>query len=142
MKTIQTDVRYADWLMQWLENYVRPSVKVRTYERYRLIVQQHINQSVGNVALDGLSPLVLQSFVTRLLQRGNRKTGKGLSANSVNAVIAVIQGSLRAAHNLGLTQEYTADKIKRPKLKEKPVECLTLAEQKKNRASRVAGKEG
>ena len=76
MKTIQTDVRYADWLMQWLENYVRPSVKARTYERYRLIVQQHINQSVGNVALDGLSPLVLQSFVTRLLQRGNRKRAK------------------------------------------------------------------
>ena len=140
MKTIQTDVRYADWLMQWLENYVRPSVKARTYERYRLIVQQHINQSVGNVALDGLSPLVLQSFVTRLLQRGNRKTGKGLSANSVNAVIAVIQGSLRAAHNLGLTQEYTADKIKRPKLKEKPVECLTLAEQKQIEQAVLNGK--
>ena len=140
LKTIQTDVRYADWLMQWLENYVRPSVKARTYERYRLIVQQHINQSVGNVALGGLSPLVLQSFVTRLLQRGNRKTGKGLSANSVNAVIAVIQGSLRAAHNLGLTQEYTADKIKRPKPKEKPVECLTLAEQKKIEQAVLQGK--
>ena len=92
------------------------------------------------MALGGLSPLVLQSFVTRLLQRGNRKTGKGLSANSVNAVIAVIQGSLRAAHNLGLTQEYTADKSKRPKPKEKPVECLTLAEQKKIEQAVLQGK--
>ena len=24
---------YIDWLIQWLENYIRPSVKVRTYER-------------------------------------------------------------------------------------------------------------
>lgn len=140
MKTIQTNVRYADWLMQWLENYVRPSVKARTYERYRLIIQQHIKENLGNVALDGLSPLVLQSFVTKLLQNGNRKTGKGLSANSVNAVIAVIQGSLRTAHNLGLTQEYTADKIKRPKLKEKPVECFTLAEQKKIEQAVLQGK--
>lgn len=31
---------------------------------------------------------------------------------------------------LGLTKAYTADKLKRPKLKEKPVECFTFAEQK------------
>lgn len=28
---------YTDWLRTWLENYIRPSVKVRTYERYKLI---------------------------------------------------------------------------------------------------------
>ena len=64
------------------------------------------------------------------MQSGNRKTGKGLSPNSVNAVISVIQNSLKMAHLLGLTKEYTADKLKRPKLAEKPVECFSLAEQK------------
>lgn len=64
--------------------------------------------------LNDLSPLVLQSFITELLQSGNRKTGKGLSANSVNAVISVIQSSFKTAHLLGLTKEYTADKLKRP----------------------------
>ena len=62
---------------------------------------------------------------------GKREENKGLSANSVNAVISVIQSSLKTAHLLGLTREYTADKLKRPKLKEKPVECFTLAEQKR-----------
>lgn len=123
-------MKYIDWLIQWLENYIHPSVKVRTYERYRLIVEQHIKEKIGGIELDGLSPLVLQSFITELLQSGNRKTGKGLSANSVNAIISVIQSSLKTAHLLGLTREYTADKLKRPKLKEKPVECFTLAEQK------------
>ena len=123
-------MKYIAWLMQWLENYVRPSVKVRTYERYRLIIEQHIKNKIGGIELDGLSPLVLQSFITELLQSGNRKTGKGLSANSVNAVISVLQNSLKTAHLLGLTAEYTADKLKRPKLNEKPVDCFTLAEQK------------
>ena len=90
--------------------------------------------------LDGLSPLALQSFITGLLQSGNRKTGKGLSANSVNAVISVIQSSLKTAHLLGLTKEYTADKLKRPKLKEKPVECFTLAEQKQIEYAILNGK--
>ena len=140
MITQQTNIKYIDWLTQWLENYIRPSVKVRTYERYRLIIEQHIKDKIGGIDSDCLSPLVLQSFITELLQSGNRKTGKGLSANSVNAVISVIQSSLKTAHLLGLTKEYTADKLKRPKLKEKPVECFTLAEQKQIERSILNGK--
>ena len=130
MITKQMNIKYIDWLMQWIENYIRPSVKMRTYERYKLIVEQHIKDKIGSMELNELSPLVLQRFVTELLQSGNKKTGKGLSANSVNAVISVIQSSLRTAHLLGLTTEYAADKLKRPKIQEKPVECFTIAEQK------------
>lgn len=133
-------MKYIDWLIQWLENYVRPSVKVRTYERYMLIIQQHINDRIGGFELHDLSPLVLQQFITNLLQNGNKKTGKGLSANSVNAVISVIQSSLKTAHLLGLTKEYTADKLKRPKLKEKPVECFPLVEQKQIEQAILNGK--
>lgn len=133
-------MKYIDWLNQWLEVYIRPSVKVRTYERYKLIIEQHIKDNIGNFDLDDLSPLVLQSFITVLLQNGNLKTGAGLSANSVNAVISVIQSSLKTARLLGLTKEYTADKLKRPKLKEKPVECFTLAEQKRIEQAVMNGK--
>ena len=133
-------MKYIDWLIQWLENYIRPSVKVRTYERYRLIIEQHIKDKIGDMEMNGLSPLVLQEFITGLLRNGNRKTGKGLSANSVNAVISVIQSSLKTAHLLGLTKEYTADKLKRPKIKEKPVECFTLAEQKQIERAVLNGK--
>ena len=133
-------MKYIDWLNSWLENYVRPSVKVRTYERYKLIIEKHIKDKIGNMELDGLSPLALQSFITELLHTSNKRTGKGLSANSVNAVISVIQSSLKAAHMLGLAKEYTADKLKRPKLKEKPVECFTLAEQKQIEQAVLNGK--
>ena len=133
-------MKYIDWLIQWLENYIRPSVKVRTYERYKLIVEQHIKDKIGGVELSDLSPLILQPLITELLQGGNKKTGKGLSASSVNAVISVIQSSLKTAHFLGLTKEYTADKLKRPKLKEKPVECFSLAEQKQIEHAILNGK--
>lgn len=131
---------YIDWLIQWLENYIRPSVKVRTYERYTLIIELHIKGKIGSIKLDDLSPILLQQFITELLQSGNRKTGKGLSPNSVNAVISVIQSSLKTAHLLGLTKEYTADKLKRPKLAEKPVECFSLTEQKMIEQAILTGK--
>ena len=133
-------MKYKDWLIQWLENYIRPSVKVRTYERYKLIVEQHIKDKIGGVELSDLSPLILQPLITELLQGGNKKTGKGLSASSVNSIISVMQSSLKTAHLLGLTNEYTADKLKRPKRKEKPVECFTLAEQKQIEQAVLNGK--
>lgn len=59
------------------------------------------------------------------------KNGTGLSPNSVNSIITVIQGSLETACRIGLSNEYTANKIKRPKVIEKQVSCFTQSEQKK-----------
>lgn len=133
-------MKYMDWLNEWLKNYVLPSVKIRTYERYSLIVNLHIRDKIGMLELDDLTPLLLQQYITELLQSGNRKTGKGLSANSVNAIISVLQSSLKTANFLGLTAEYTADKVKRPKLKEKSVECFSLKEQKQIEQAILSGR--
>ena len=133
-------MKYMDWLNEWLKNYVLPSVKIRTYERYSLIVNLHIRDRIGMLELDDLTPLLLQQYITELLQSGNRKTGKGLSANSVNAIISVLQSSLKTANFLGLTAEYTADKVKRPKLKEKSVECFSLKEQKQIEQAILSGR--
>jgi integrase len=42
-----------------------------------------------------------------------------------------LQNSLKTAHLIGLTPEYVANKIKRPKTVEKQVDCFTIREQKK-----------
>ena len=133
-------MKYIEWLKIWLENYIKPSVKVRTYERYSLIVDKHIAKDLGECEIKTLSALVLQNYITQLLRNGNCKTGKGLSANSVNGIISVLQSSLKTAHLWGLTKDYTADKIKRPKLTEKPVDCFSLAEQKKIEQAILNGK--
>lgn len=122
---------YTQWLEEWLENYVRPSVKTRTYERYRTLAELHIATNLGEREIDGITPLCLQRFVTYLLQEGNRKTGNGLSPNTVNTVISVLQGSMRTACIAGLAHKNPAEKIKRPRLAEKPVECFTITEQKR-----------
>lgn len=128
-------MKYEEWLTIWLENYIKPSSKERTYIRYEQLVRTHIAPTIGKMDVNDLTPIVLQSFVTELLNSGNCKTGKGLSANTVNAVISVMQNSLRTAHLLGYAKEYTANMIKRPKLKERRIECFTLAEQKKIEAA-------
>lgn len=122
---------YKKWLNEWLTHYIKPSAKERTYIRYEQLIRTHIAPKIGDTDVNALTPIVLQSFITDLLSSGNDKTGKGLSANTVNAIISVLQNSLRTAHLLGYVKDYTANMIKRPKLKERKIECFTLAEQKK-----------
>lgn len=124
-------MKYHEWLSSWLENYVQPSSKQRTYIRYKEIVNQHIIPNLGELELYELSPFTIQRFVTELIKGGNLKTGKGLAPNSVNAIITVVQNSLKTACALGYTDSYTADKIKRPKAGEKKVECFSSVEQRK-----------
>lgn len=124
-------MKYKDWLGEWLTHYVKTSSKQRTYERYSQTVSVHIIPNLGEYELAELQPIVLQRFITDLLTSGNKRTGKGLSPNFVKSVISVVQNSLKTAHILGLIPQYTADRIKRPKIVEKQVECFSVAEQKK-----------
>ena len=120
---------YKKWLSEWLELYVKP-LKHRTYERYKDICNLHIISQLGDYELDELTPLVLQRHINGIREHGNHKTGGELSANFVNAVITVIQSSLKRANELGYTSTYHAGAIQRPRVEESEVRCFTVKEQK------------
>ena len=122
---------YKNWLNEWLTHYIKPSSKQRTFEQYSKVAQIHILPYLGDIELTDLTPFVLQKFITALTTSGNKRTGKGLSPNFVKTILSVIQNSLKTAHLVGYLPEYSANKIKRPKIVEKQVECFTIQEQKK-----------
>ena len=124
-------MKYNQWLDIWLENYVKPTSKTKTYSAYKQIVEKRLKPRLGEYEVSEISPVALQCYITDLLQNGNEITGAGLSANTVNGIISVIQHSLKIACLTGETKQYTAGKIKRPKINEKKVSCFTVAEQKK-----------
>lgn len=124
-------MKYKDWLLDWIEDYVRHTTKRKTCIRYTAIVEQHIIPNLGDYEITELDVVTIQKFVTHLLEKGNLKTGEGLSANSVNAIITVIQSSLETAQRVGVCKEYVGDKIKRPKAKEKQIACFSCTEQKR-----------
>ncbi|MBQ8373988.1 MAG: site-specific integrase [Clostridia bacterium] len=126
---------FETWLLQWLENYVAPTAKRRTKERYAQLCKLHIIPALGTYRLDELSVIHLQSFITQLLTYGNKRTGKALSANTVNCIISVIQNALKTAYLLGLSPSYDGNKLKRPKMQEKRIECFSLTEQKQIEAA-------
>ena len=124
-------MKYGEWLTEWLNNYVKISAKHRTIERYAEIINNHLIPAVGMLELHELTPMILQKYVSELLECGNKRTGAGLSSSAVNSIITVIQNSLHTAFNLRYIEDMVGDKLKRPKAVEKQIECFSVVEQKK-----------
>lgn len=123
-------MKYQEWLIEWLENYVRPTSKLKTHTRYEQIVHSHLIPRLGSYELEELTPQLLQHQIVDMSKCGNKRTGRGLAPSTLNLIVAVIQDSLTTAYSIELTKIYMADKIKRPRIEEKKVECFTVAEQK------------
>ena len=64
-------MKYGIWLDEWFRNYIQPSSKIKTCERYSEIIEKHLKVKLGEYELDELTPLVLQRYVTELMQSGN-----------------------------------------------------------------------
>lgn len=123
-------MKYGNWLRQWLEEDVRPSAHFRTYRRYAQIVRLHLPDPLKQTDLCDITPPCLQATVSELLRAGNRRTGGGLSAASVNMVITVLRSSLAAACRFGFLGVSPAESLLRPKRRERSVGCFSVAEQK------------
>lgn len=123
---------YKDFLTFWLENYVKPDTKTRTYLRYFQIIRIYVAEKVGEYDLSELTPIILQTFITDMLTNGRGRWGEeGLAPNTVNSIVSVLKNSLKTAYVLGCTNRQLGDKIKRPKLRERKIECFTVKEQRK-----------
>lgn len=124
-------MKYQEWLKVWLVYYVQPTAKSKTYEDYKYLSETHISPHVGDMEMSEITTIALQKMVSNLLREGNKLSGKGLSSNTVNTIITVMQSSFRTALNIGEIADNPTDKIKRPKKAEKRVECFSVIDQRK-----------
>lgn len=72
-------MKYKDWLDVWFANYIEPSFKTKTCERYSEIIEKHLKVKLGDYELEELSPIVIQKYITAdaVGQSDNRKRVSG-----------------------------------------------------------------
>ena len=124
-------MKYKEWLEIWLTKYTKYSVRVRTYEKYKYIVDKHIVNFLGDYDMDELSGSILQDFVLTKIECGNLKTGKGLSNNTVISICNILKRSIKECNNLNYTTTDNSNKIKLPQHREKQVTAFEKFEQEK-----------
>lgn len=115
-------MKYKDWLVVWINNYVKMFVKQRTYEKYERIIRTTLIPSLGEYDLKDLSVMVLQGFVVKLTQE--------YSANTVMGIVSVLKNSLKQAVKVEMVKVQHTDGIICPKIEEKSVECFSVEEQR------------
>lgn len=114
-------MKYKEWMNEWLEVCVKPTVKQRTYEKYEGICQRQLSV-LGEYELETLSLSVLQRFVAQLTSR--------FSPSTVNVVISVLKSSLKRAVSYGVAARELTGGLVRPRSSEGNIGCFSQEEQK------------
>ena len=115
---------YKQWCSEWLNCYVKPQVKERTYAKYCQLAEDHILPEIGEYRLNELSTNVLQQFI-------NNMQNKGYASTTIHGLISLLKLSLVKAVELDIVDKEYSNYLSRPKAKTKRVECFSIYEQRK-----------
>ena len=106
---------FAEYLERWLNEYAKPNLSPRGFERYAGIIRQHLIPAMGNMPLTQVKPEHIQKHYSMM-------HSKGLSANTVKYHHAVVHKALQAAMKWGLLNRNVADSVDVPRSHQKEMQ--------------------
>jgi integrase len=92
----------AQFLQEWLRDYVRTNTAPRTCERYEEIVRVHLTPALGSLPLLALQPQHIQKYYSQAVESGRRDGKGGLSALTVHKHHRILYESLRYGVRQGI----------------------------------------
>lgn len=112
----------SQFLDQWLEESVKPTVRQSTYVSYSAIPRLHLKPAtIGKTAIAKLTPQQVQQML-------NQKHDSGLSAARVQRIHAVLRRSLNIAQRWGLVSRNVATLVDTPRVTKEEVKTFTVEE--------------
>ena len=115
-------MKLKELLEVWLERYMRHTIKIRTYNRYKSICELHLIKDLGEYELDELKPNVLQDFLLK-------KIDDHYSTNTIKGIVSVLKQALRLAITLEFVDKEYCSNLKMPSSEEKEISVFTKKEQ-------------
>jgi integrase len=108
-----------EFLVRWLEDSQKQSVRPRTYERYEEVVRLHIVPMLGKYQLQKLSPEHVQSLYARKLEAG-------FSETTVHHIHNVLHKALKTAMKWGLIPRNVCELVDAPRKARFEGQALTV----------------
>lgn len=116
-------MKLKELLEVWLERYMKHTIKIRTYNRYKSICELHLIKDLGDYELEELKPNLLQDFLLKMI---NDK----YSTNTIKGIVSVLKQALRLAVTLEFIDREYCSSLKLPTNEEKEISVFTKKEQK------------
>jgi integrase len=109
----------GQFLADWLESSVKPSVRAATYVSYEHTVRNHLSPELGRLPLRKLGPQHIRAMLNRKLAQGE------LSARSVAYLRVVLRAALNQACKWSLVARNAAELAEPPKCERFRIEPLS-----------------
>jgi len=109
--------KVGQFLVHWLEDVHKHTVRPRTYERYEAIIRLHLVPGIGHHLLQKLSPQHLQAFYTK-------KLDAGLSPTTVISFHKMLHLALDKAVQWNLISRNVCDAVTPPHVKRFEIQPL------------------
>ena len=119
-----------DWLSEWLELFIKPTVRTKTYERYKCSIYNHIIPYIGTIPIDKLTAEDVQNMMNNMMDTGGKKHD-GLSPRTINAARRTLKSALAKACHLRKIDFNPVDATKAAKTEKAEIHILSHSLAKK-----------
>ena len=116
--TAPSKMKVSEWLSEWMKTFCVNKVKPLTYSSYDSIIKNHINPSIGRLALQSVKGVHIQKLY-------NSMTDAGLSAKTIKNVSAVLHKAFAMAMKQGYITANPCGGAELPKATEPEIKPLT-----------------
>ena len=123
------DLRLGEWMVRWLREFKRSTVKETTYQGYWMVFNSHVKDAeIAKIPLNDLTVEGLQKFYRDLSTEGRCDGKGGLSPRMVQYVKILINGALEQAVRNGLLESNVNKYTVLPGKSEKEISPMTEKE--------------
>lgn len=114
----------GEWLECWLTDYIKPNVRIKSYEKYEACINTYIRPKLGHVAIKKIKAPDVQRVLNELSTTGGR-SGKGLSSSTVRTTRRYLSMAFNKAIQVGILPRNVISATTPPKLVKKEIKPLT-----------------
>ncbi len=115
---------FGEYLHNWLAD-AKNKVAPKTYLRYKEIVTNKIIQELGQINIEKLKPMHLQTYYNKMIESGRMDGAGGLSPTTVLQHHRIIHKALEMAVKLQILYRNVADAVDPPKKVKQEIRPLT-----------------
>lgn len=118
------EITLSEWNDRWLEDYVKPTVRIKTYEKYESCLRYIKMSRLGNLPMAKIKSPDIQRVLNKLLTNGGRG-GAGLSSGLVRDIRRYQGMAWKKAVEVGVARNNIVAMTKQPRLVKDEIHPLT-----------------
>jgi len=117
-------ITMGEWIDIWLKNYIKPNVRVKSYDKYEGCLLQYVKPKLGGFLLGKVRETQLTALFNELLATGGKKE-KGLSSSTVKATRRYLSMCLEQAIKSDMLAKNPVKQTKPIKLVKADIQTLS-----------------